>query len=247
MAYESIVTNTLKQERGQFFTPRNIIRLMVEMMDPGEGDTVLDPACGSGGFLVMALDHVRKKIAEELYPDEEGILLLDRANSDPKVLARARKYAQKKMFGVDFDIDLRKAARMNMVMSGDGHGNIFTFNSLHFPKGGDEDAKEAQECGMRCDAMHGGSFDFVFTNPPFGAKIPIDDPEILRQFELGRRWRKDGDSWYKTDDLQKSQPPEILFIERCYQFLKEGGKMAIVLPDGILGNPEYREMQWKNP
>jgi type I restriction enzyme M protein len=238
MAYESIVSNTLKQERGQFFTPRNIVRLMVQMMQPTESDAVLDPSCGSGGFLVMALDHVRYSIAQELYPNEKGVLLLDRANSDPEVIKRSQSYAREKIFGIDFDPDLRKAARMNMVMSGDGHGNIYTFNSLRYPHGGDQDIQTAKAKGLFCSAT-GGSIDYVFANPPFGAKIPIDDPEILEQFDLGHRWKKDDRGiWVKQPELQTSQPPEILFIERCYQFLKPGGKMAIVLPDGILGNPD---------
>lgn len=238
MAYESIVSNTLKQERGQFFTPRNIVRLMVEMMQPTEKDAVLDPSCGSGGFLVMALDQVRYSIAQELYPDESGVLLQDRANSDPEVIKRSQTYARDKIFGIDFDPDLRKAARMNMVMSGDGHGNIYTFNSLRYPNGGDEDIQAAKAKGLICSSS-GGSIDYVFANPPFGAKIPIDDPEILEQFDLGHKWKKDDrDVWIKQPELQSSQPPEILFIERCYQFLKPGGKMAIVLPDGILGNPD---------
>ncbi len=144
MAYEAIVSNTLKQERGQFFTPRNVIDLMVQMMDPGERDLVLDPACGSGGFLVRALEHVRYRIARELYPGETGMLFRDRANSDPDVLERARQYAGEKIFGFDFDEDLRKAARMNMVMSGDGHGNIYSFNSLFYPQGGDPDIGKAR-------------------------------------------------------------------------------------------------------
>ncbi|NPV74360.1 MAG: N-6 DNA methylase [Pelotomaculum sp.] len=97
MAYETIVSNTLKQERGQFFTHRNIIRFMVEMLDPDEKDMVLDPACGSGGFLVVVLDHVRRKIARELFPDEEGILLEDRVN-DPRVVERAKYTLQGKTY-----------------------------------------------------------------------------------------------------------------------------------------------------
>ena len=89
-----------------------------------------------------------------------------------------------------------------------------------------------------------GYFDFVFTNPPFGAKIPIDDPEILKNYDLGHRWTKLDGKWRKTGDLQSSQPPEILFIERCFQFLREGGKMAIVLPDGILGNPDLEYVRY---
>ncbi len=232
MAYESIVSNTLKQERGQFFTPRNIVKFMVEMMDPSENDIVLDPACGSGGFLVAVLDHVRHKIAQELYPGETGILLKDRHN-ESDVVERAKKYAEEKIYGIDFDEDLKKAARMNMVMAGDGHGNIYNFNSLEFPRGNEPDVIKFREKDLF------GKVDIIFTNPPFGAKIPIDDPEILEKFELGYRWTKDDNGrWVKTGVKQASQPPEVLFIERCYQFLKPGGKMAIVLPDGILGNPE---------
>lgn len=236
LAYESIVSNTLKKEQGQFFTPRNVIRLMVQMLDPTEDQMVCDPACGSAGFLVMVLDHIRLKIAKELYPDEDGALLRDRANNDRRVVGKALKYAQKKLYGIDFDPDLRKAARMNMVMAGDGHGNIFSFNSLEFPRGANDDIHAAVKKGIMF-APDGGCFDLVFTNPPFGAKIPVDDPESLKSFDLGHRWNKNGEVWVKGK-LHKSQPPEILFIERCYQLLKPGGRMAIVLPDGILGNPD---------
>ncbi len=245
MAYEAIVSNTLKQERGQFFTPRNVIDLMVQMLDPGENDMVLDPACGSGGFLVRVLEHVRYKIAKELYPDEEGILLKDRANSDPKVLERARQYASDKIFGFDFDPDLKKAARMNIVIFGDGHGNIVSFNSLLYPKGADADAERIKARQIRWGrGSTPGSFDLIFTNPPFGSKIPIDDPDILDEFDLvGHRWKKEDGIWRKGD-RQSSQPPEILFIERCWQFLKPGGRMAIVLPDGILGNQDLESVRY---
>jgi len=252
MAYEAIVSNTLKQERGQFFTPRNIVRLMVEMMSPGEKHFVLDPACGSGGFLVMVLDHVRRKIAHDLYPKETGVLLVDRANNDPAVLERARIYAEEKLFGIDFDSDLKKAARMNMVMSGDGHGNVLCLNSLEYPAGSDPDVTDFKDVlqerqdslGKKSVELSLGYFDFVFTNPPFGTKIPVDDPAILARFDLGHRWTKSSGRWMKTGDLQGSQPPEILFIERCYQFLREGGRMAIVLPDGILGNPDLEYVRY---
>ena len=96
----------------------------------------------------MALDQVRYSIAQKLYPDESGLLLQDRANSDPEVMKRSQAYARDKIFGIDFDPDLRKAARMNMVMSGDGHGNIYTFNSLRYPQGGDEDIQAAKSKGL---------------------------------------------------------------------------------------------------
>lgn len=250
VAYETIVSNTLKQERGQFFTPRNVVRLMVDMMSPGENDRVLDPACGSGGFLVMVMDYVRRKIAKRLHPSLDGPLLQDKFSS-PEVNEAVQEYAERSLFGLDFDPDLKKAARMNMVMAGDGHANIFQFNSLEYPRGSNtpdidefqrrvnESVNASDDDGQYASATAFGKFDLVFTNPPFGAKIPINDPEILSAHALGYSWRRSAVSgqWEPTPSLQSSQPPEILFIDRCYQFLKPGGRMAIVLPDGILGNP----------
>ena len=249
LAYETIVSNTLKQEAGQFFTPRNIVKCMVEILDPDEDQRVLDPACGSGGFLVMVLDHVRKKIAKRLHPDLEGPWLQEKMNS-PKVNKLVKEYAEQYLFGFDFDPDLKKAARMNMVMAGDGHANIFHINSLAYPKGDNE--QELEKVNLAVDKSvkksadkkflfefpdARGKFDLIFTNPPFGAKIPVNDPEILRQFDLGHNWKKNGAGEWDKFGISTSEPPEILFIDQCYQLLKPGGKMAIVLPDGILGNP----------
>jgi type I restriction enzyme M protein len=134
LAYETIVSNTLKQEAGQFFTPRNIVKLMIEILDPKDNQRVLDPACGSGGFLVLILEHVRRKIAKQLYPNLKGEWLRDKYNA-LDVNEKVQGYAQQYLFGIDFDPDLKRAARMNMVMAGDGHANIFQFNSLEYPKG----------------------------------------------------------------------------------------------------------------
>lgn len=236
-AYETIVSNTLKQEAGQFFTPRNIIKCMVEMLDPDENTRVLDPACGSGGFLVMVLDHVRHKIVERMYPDMDK-LHQDAMLNTPDVNEEVRKYAEKMIFGFDFDPDLKKAARMNMVMAGDGHANIFNINSLDYPHGDRpdvpfiapavqrsiENSKDKDFSFATAKENAQGKFDMIFTNPPFGAKVEVDSAIIQRaQFEL------------------QSNAPEVLFIEQCYRFLKPGGKMAIVLPDGILGNPNMEE------
>lgn len=231
LAYETIVSNTLKQEAGQFFTPRNIVRAMVEMLNPNENTRVLDPACGSGGFLVMVLDHVRKKIAAEMYPELDEVLITEKYNSY-EVNERVRQYAENSIFGFDFDPDLKKAARMNMVMAGDGHANIFHVNSLAYPNW--EHPQEIEKIKLAIEKSLNtmqditnnytpdarGKFDMVFTNPPFGTKVKVDK-EIAERYYLSRY----------------SDAPEVLFIEACYDFLKEGGKMAIVLPDGILGNP----------
>lgn len=237
MAYETIVSNTLKQEAGQFFTPRNIVKAMVEMLNPTENQRVLDPCCGSGGFLVMALDYVRKQIAKDLFPNLEGPLLEEKYNSY-EVNERVKQYAESSIFGFDFDPDLKKAARMNMVMAGDGHANIFHVNSLAYPnwehpdeiqrinKAMEKSLKEMKDAQDTYGVDAREKFDIIFTNPPFGAKVKVD-PSII--------YREDGTLHYKLGAF--SDAPEVLFIEACYNYLKPGGKMAIVLPDGILGNP----------
>lgn len=236
-AYETIVSNTLKQEAGQFFTPRNIIKCMVEMLDPDQNTRVLDPACGSGGFLVMVLEHVRRKIAKNMFPELNGPLLEAKYHS-LEIDELVSEYAKKMIFGFDFDPDLKKAARMNMVMSGDGHSNVYNINSLEYPNGSKPDvpkiAKAVQESiaqsedkDFHFETAAGnaqGKFDMIFTNPPFGAKVEVDK-EIAANYELN------------------STAPEVLFIEACYNFLKPGGKMAIVLPDGILGNPNMESVR----
>ncbi len=232
-AYETIVSNTLKQEAGQFFTPRNVIKCMVEILNPTIESRVLDPACGSGGFIVMVLDHVRRQITKNMYPELEGALLEAKANSDA-VNDKVREYAENMIFGFDFDPDLKKAAKMNMVMAGDGHSNIFNINSLEYPNGTlpDKDrvtasvARSVERKGDidKCDKTYSlenamGKFDCIFTNPPFGSKVEVAS-SISENYEL-----------------KAFSAPEVLFIEQCYNFLKPGGKMGIVLPDGILGNP----------
>lgn len=238
-AYETIVSNTLKQAAGQFFTPRNIIKCMVEMMNPTVNTRVLDPACGSGGFIVMVLDHVRRQIARNYYPDASDAELEIRSNSD-MVVEQVRRYAEKMIFGFDFDSDLRKAARMNMVMAGDGHANIFNINSLEYPGGALPDVPRIGEAVKRSIESKGdidiepgiakdnafGKFDMIFTNPPFGSKVAVAQA-IAEKYSIGGG----------------ASAPEILFIEQCFNFLKPGGKLAIVLPDGILGNPNNESVR----
>lgn len=232
-AYETIVSNTLKQEAGQFFTPRNVIKCMVEIINPTINSRVLDPACGSGGFIVMVLDHVRKQITKNMFPELDGALLEAKANSDT-VNAKVKEYAENMIFGFDFDPDLKKAAKMNMVMAGDGHSNIYNINSLEYPNGTLPDVDRVSESVANsvkhkgdikdCDSAYSlenamGKFDCIFTNPPFGSKVEVAST-ISENYEL-----------------KAFTAPEVLFIEQCYNFLKPGGKMGIVLPDGILGNP----------
>lgn len=229
MAYEAMVATTMKRERGQFFTPRNVVQTMVEMLAPEPGERILDPACGSGRFLVSCLERFREALAQAQAPKSK--LERNRFINDPKTLGAGAAYARECLFGIDVDPELVRAAKMNMLINNDGHGNLVPGNSLEVTSVTSEDLLGAE--------FQLGSFDVVLTNPPFGAKIPVDDPEVLRGFDLGHRWSAtpDGDWLIRQGELQAKMPPEILFIERCLQWLRDGGRMGIVVPDGILGNP----------
>jgi type I restriction enzyme M protein len=229
-AYEEIVGANLKGDRGQFFTPRNVVKMAVTILHPNETHHILDPACGTGGFLIESLTHV----IEQISCDEQSQWADPKHASPEEKAARKERigsYAASHIYGVDFDPDLVKATQMNMVMNNDGQGHLFSVNSLDNPHNWPKDVRKT----LRLESM-----DIVLTNPPFGSKLEIDDPSMLEMYELARKWEKREDgTWWPTGNYQKKIPPEVLFIERCWQFLKPGtGRMGIVLPDGILSNPD---------
>lgn len=228
-AYQEIVGTNLRGDRGQYFTPRSVVNLAVRILDPKENERVLDPACGTGGFLSATLAYMQREFEAE---EKAARSTDDSSELFTSVSQRLSEYAREHVHGADFDPFLVRASQMNMVMSGDGSGNLFNINSLEFPKGHLADVERAKR------QLPLGSFDIVMTNPPFGSDIPITDRNILEQFELARRWeRTDDGNFRNTGELQSKVAPEILFIERCVQWLRPGGRMAIVLPNGILGNP----------
>ena len=234
-AYQEIVGTNLRGDRGQYFTPRGAIRLVVEILDPKENERLLDPACGTGGFLVAALAH-----RMDSFREEERISAETETSEEFESLnKRLRRYASKQLFGCDFDPFLIRASQMNMVMAGDGKGHLYHLNSLEFPKGHLDGVKSARR------AARLGSVDVVTTNPPFGSAIPITDLNILEPFELAHVWERSDDGGFRnTGRLQGSVAPEVLFIERCLDWLRPGGRMGIVLPDGILGNPAAEYIRW---
>lgn len=237
VAYQEIVGTNLRGDRGQYFTPRGVVKLVVEMLDPKEDERVLDPACGTGGFLVATLGHMLKKFreAQDTKPGQES------TTEFLSVHERLKEYASNMVFGADFDPFLIRASQMNMVMAGDGRGHLYHINSLEFPGGHLPQVKDAKK-----DLLPFGSFDVVMTNPPFGSDIPITEKNILQNFELAHNWEPDGEGGFRnTGVLKSSVAPEILFIERCLKWIKPGtGRMGIVLPDGILGNPAAEYIRW---
>lgn len=244
-AYEEIVGANLRGDRGEFFTPRNVMKMVVDMIAPQIDEKVLDSSCGTGGFLVIAMTHVINLLEKSFEREFE----LARADWTPDISAQFQQnisqIASSNYFGFDLNPDLVKATKMNMVMNNDGSGNILQANSLLPPHEWSADFKVALSKAMQIsidDLRTYNSialFDVIVTNPPFGSKIPIDDEHILKQFDLAHIWKYDEtlNDWIITDELKSSVPPEILFVERCTQFLKPGGRMGIVLPDSILGSP----------
>lgn len=218
-AFEVFIGHALKGAQGQFFTPKNVVKMIVNMMDIQPNEKIIDPFCGSGGFLVEALKNVWNK--SEKNNNELGW-------PEREIEIEKQKIAIENFRGIDKDDFLSKVCKAQMAILGDGRGGVFCENSLDIPNRWQ--AKTQDKIALN-------KFDVVITNPPYGSKIKIDDKEILKQFEVGLKWKKDKKTgqWIK-DKMKENDTPQNLAIERCMQFLKPGGRMALVLPDGIYGN-----------
>ncbi|WP_309888500.1 type I restriction enzyme HsdR N-terminal domain-containing protein [Archangium sp.] len=155
-AYEEIVGANLRGDRGEFFTPRNVCRMAVEMLSPEEGQLVLDPACGTGGFLITSMIHVIDKIRAS-----ERKKWKDDARADKAIQTRASRYAETHIVGIDLNPHLVKAAKMNMVMNNDGSGGLFQGNSLTSPASWSDDLRRQNLLG---------AVDLLFTKAPSGNK-----------------------------------------------------------------------------
>jgi len=220
----------------------------IRMLDPKPGMKCVDPASGTGGFIIVILNYMAEKIRLRL--KKQG---LDPDGKDIEAFNHELRLVAQKVFGIDINPNLVRVARMNMLMNNDGQGGITHLDSLappekwNFPAGVIrlyQDNKTWKDISIEeylRNELQLGTFDIVATNPPFGAKIKIESEIILSQYELARKWVYDGERhlWSPTPFLQSGVAPEILFLERCVSLLKPGtGKLCIVLPDGILGNPD---------
>jgi len=223
-AFEVFIGPAVRGEEGQFFTPRNVVQMMVALLDPAPGESLIDPACGSGGFLIIALEHIWSKLEAEAKKKKWTIGQLER---------RKRDVATRCIRGLDKDSFLTKVTKAYMAIIGDGRGGIFCEDSLAEPSTWASHAEN--QVGLR-------SFDIVVTNPPFGSKIKVTGSHKLAQYALAKKWQApsvEGEPWQETEEVRKEQAPQILFVERCIQLLKRGGRLAIVLPESIFGMPNY--------
>lgn len=222
-AFEVFMGPALRGEEGQFFTPRNAVRMMVEIVDPDPEELIIDPACGSGGFLIVALDYVWRKIE---------VVGKRKKWSAQRIKEEQVHVASQYFRGIDKDRFLAKVTKAYMAILGDGRGGVFCDNSLAPPDKWDPLLRKK---------VVPGTFDVVLTNPPFGTKIPVKGAEVLRQYTLGHKAKLDKTTkqYVWSSELHDKQPPQLLFIERALQLLKPGGRLGIVIPESILGMPTY--------
>jgi len=220
-AFEYLIPEVAKGKKGQYFTPRHVINMAVKMLDPKADEYVIDPASGSGGFLIGAMYWAKEK---HLGGSEE----------------RMREYAKEHIWGIDFAEEISKVSRALMLIAGDGRSHMFKLNSLDPREWQGEDAQlldarsklqtRLLHLGSTADnvenkkTFHYMNFDVLLTNPPFAGEIK--DHGLLRQYFFGK----------KKGKLINKIERHILFIERTLDMLRPGGRMAIVLPQGVLNN-----------
>jgi type I restriction enzyme M protein len=186
-AYQELVKHNIRGDRGQYFTPRGAVDLMVAMLDPLPDERVMDPACGTGSFLVSTLKHLDAKL-----PSASDIALDDESTAEFLSVQEAlRAFVEHNLFGADFDPFLVRAAQMNVLMASNGQARVFNMNSLEFPAGHLQGVAQARG---KADL---GSMDVVMTNPPFGSNIPITDPNILKHFALAHTWERTEDGGFR--------------------------------------------------
>ena len=212
-AFEVFAESKLVGEKGEFFTPREVVKMAVDIVDPKPDQTVLDPACGSGGFLIYALEHVWRTMENE--PKYRGSSDIETEKKDA---------AKRCFFGIDKENDLVKIAKAYMAIIGDGRGKITQQNSLHRPEEFEGYAKEVFVSNHKFK-----KFDVILTNPPFGSKIKVLKEEA-GAFVLGNKNSIDKKT-KKVKRIPQDTEPQALFIERCLQMLNDGGTLAIVLPE----------------
>lgn len=218
-AFETFMGSYFRGDFGQYFTPRPIVKFIVDSLPITHKSRVLDTSCGSGGFLLYALDKVREQ-ANEFY---------DPIKEEKDHYKYWHDFAEKNLFGIEINDQIARTAKMNMIIHDDGHTNVIASDGLL------SDTEMQAKSGNT--AFKYNSFDFIITNPPFGSSIKQTEKAYMHQYNLAF---KEVD-WLNTTAsgktvLRDSQSTEVLFLEQCHKFLTEHGYLAMVIPDGILTN-----------
>lgn len=277
IAFEKFLGNTFRGELGQFFTPRPVVDYIVDILDPQEGETICDPCCGSGGFLIKAFEYVRdhierhvqavkEKVKEEYYteefdklpePEQEAITgrveeLFGQLNAELDLhnpSSRLRRLSYDCIFGTDANPRMARTAKMNMIMHGDGHGGVHHHDGL-----------------LNVNGIFDGRFDVILTNPPFGSRVDkklevqegdLPSAEKIKHYTerygadypekaLGQYQDKVGDSVLSLFEIAEATgqtQTEVLFLERCLNLLRPGGRMGVVLPEGVLNSSSLQRVR----
>jgi len=242
-AFEYLVSKSSKGEKGQYFTPRWVIDMCVKMLNPTEHETLIDTACGSAGFTVHSIFHVWKRI---LQSEGRPISHLFTMEEKPR---RCYDYVKNKVFAIDFDEKSVRVARCLNLIAGDGQTNVLQLNTLDWRKWDETTRQEEWQ-----DTYHEGwkrlralrthkndyrsfNFDIVMANPPFAGDIKQSD--LLAPYELAHKQAADGTS----AQLEASVGRDLLFIERNLDFLRPGGRMGVVLPQGRFNNASDQRLR----
>ena len=220
-AFEVFSESKFIGEKGEFFTPRGVVKIAVNLAQPEPGNTMCDPACGSGGFLTQSMRYMWELMAAD-----------PRWRNAPNLATEKRRMAARSFFGIDKETDLVKIAKAHMAIAGDGRSNIVHENSLH---PADELDSEAQRHFVRHGTFR--KFDIILTNPPYGTKTKVLAQDAAA-FDLGHVWKLDRriNTWSMGPGVTE-RDPYVLFIERCLGMLREGGTLGMVLPESVFHAP----------
>jgi len=218
-AFETFIGYALKGPQGQFFTPRNVVKLMTEIIDQTPDETIVDPACGSGGFIVESLRHIWNLLDNEAHRLGWNNLALNEEK---------QKTAMTKIHGIEKDSFLSKVAKAYMAILGDGKGGIFCEDSLEKPENWNRSTQQSIKMN---------SFDCLLANPPFGKDIKVVGIDKLSQYKLAKKWKKEGNKFKVTQKQNTDMPPQILFVERCLELLRGGGRLGLIIPETYFHAP----------
>lgn len=219
-AFETFMGSFFRGDFGQYFTPRNIVSFIVDSLPIDENDRVLDTSCGSGGFLLHALDKVRKA-ARDFHEIKEW------EKETQECHEQWHDFAEYNLYGIEINEQISRTAKMNMIIHDDGHTNVVSSDGLICPAD--------LRLKTNNDGFKENSFNYIITNPPFGSTVKQTEKAYLHQYKLAI---KDVD-WLNPNSKaseRPSQSTEVLFIEQAEKYLVEGGYLAIVVPDGVLTN-----------